>query len=609
MASDFDVFLSYHSPDRAAVERLAGQLEERGLKVWLDVWCLRPGLPWRRELEAQIERLGAAAVIVGASGIGPWQDEEIDALLQTFVDRRCPVIPVILADAGETPSLPPILKNRTWVDFRQSDSDPLDLLIWGITGEAPTRPTPSYPDDETRELSEALKAAYLRRAELSGAGEDATAVIEEISRLRWRLRQGAQLKAGDSLLSGRFQLREVIGHGGFAQVWKAYDERSRALVAIKVLHGQHTDDRSRRERWSTVAEFCGALRKTLAPPLVSPPSPGQTEFLHERDGSVLVRVPAGEFMLGTDEDLKGLSEEWQQSPKPEHQACLGTYWIGKFPVTNSQYGRFLEEDPDYPKPEFWEDERFNEPQQPVVGVSWRDAKTYCEWAGLELPSEAQWEAAARGTDGRAYPWGRKRPTAVHADFGKSTKRTSRMPSVATRRALDPSARRTRQAASGSGAPTFGTRMRIGIAMVRPIRSQKATLPIAWCGADPGSARPGICTRPSGAGSRPTVGLSALVSGCWYGFAPSLPDPRVHGPVELRCPGARGYLPPVPNPGSPSRLRAFLAALKSSMPSGPFLSEYAGSCVRSCSYVMRGTPKPQESEMRRQSTRMTERMPG
>ncbi len=222
MASDFDVFLSYHSPDRAAVERLGRRLEEQGLRVWLDVWCLRPGLPWRRELEAEIERLGAAAVIVGASGIGPWQDEEIDALLQTFVDRGCPVIPVILADAGQTPALPPFLKSRTWVDFRQEDPDPLDRLIWGITGEEPARPVRSYPDAETRELSEALDAAYRRRAELDAAGEDTAAVVEEILDLRRRLRQGAQLKAADYLLDDRFQLLEKIGRGGFAQVWKAF---------------------------------------------------------------------------------------------------------------------------------------------------------------------------------------------------------------------------------------------------------------------------------------------------------------------------------------------------------------------------------------------------
>ena len=259
MASDFDVFLSYHSPDRAAVENLGRQLEERGLRVWLDVWRLRPGMPWRRELEAQIERLGAAAVIVGTSGIGPWQDEEIDALLQVFVERGCPVIPVILPGAVETPTLPAFLKSRTWVDFRNSEPEPLARLIWGITGKEPARPIPSYPDDETRQLSETLDDAYRRKAELNAAGKETKEVVERILDLRRRLREGAQLKAGDYLLGDRFHLLKKIGHGGFAQVWKAYDQRRREVVAIKVLHGQHTSDRSRRETLLSRRKADGAL--------------------------------------------------------------------------------------------------------------------------------------------------------------------------------------------------------------------------------------------------------------------------------------------------------------------------------------------------------------
>ncbi|MCP5114707.1 MAG: formylglycine-generating enzyme family protein, partial [bacterium] len=155
------------------------------------------------------------------------------------------------------------------------------------------------------------------------------------------------------------------------------------------------------ERWASAEEFRSALRRALTP------------RIHEKDGSVLVYVPGGEFTLGTDEDFE---ERW---PEPEHRVILSAYWIGKYPVTNAQYARFLEENPDHPKPQFWSYERFSAPQQPVVGVSWLEAQTYCRWAGLELPTEAQWEAAARGTDGRPYPWGSEAPTADHADFDKS----------------------------------------------------------------------------------------------------------------------------------------------------------------------------------------------
>jgi formylglycine-generating enzyme required for sulfatase activity len=83
---------------------------------------------------------------------------------------------------------------------------------------------------------------------------------------------------------------------------------------------------------------------------------------------------------------------------------LKAFWIDKFEVTNAQYARFVEE-AGHRKPGYWEDPAFNQPAQPVVGVSWEDAKAYARWAGKRLLSEAEWEKAARGVDGRMYPWG------------------------------------------------------------------------------------------------------------------------------------------------------------------------------------------------------------
>lgn len=131
------------------------------------------------------------------------------------------------------------------------------------------------------------------------------------------------------------------------------------------------------------------------------------ERINPTDGSVLVYVPGGEYVLGA---------EYIDNSKPVHRVLLSPFWIGKYAVTNEQYGRFLGANPKHPKPGGWEDERLNGPLQPVVKVSWTDAMAYCRWSGLQLPTEAQWEAAARGTDRRPYPWGREEPTAQHARF-------------------------------------------------------------------------------------------------------------------------------------------------------------------------------------------------
>ncbi|MGK7911233.1 MAG: GUN4 domain-containing protein [Synechococcus sp.] len=135
----FDVFLCHNSEDKDAVIEIAEQLEAGGLRPWLDEWELRPGLSWQLALEQQIEQIASAAVFVGASGLGPWQQQEIYAFLNEFVSRKCPVIPVILANAPQRPDLPIFLKNNTWVDFRRQRPDPFDRLLWGVTGKKPTR--------------------------------------------------------------------------------------------------------------------------------------------------------------------------------------------------------------------------------------------------------------------------------------------------------------------------------------------------------------------------------------------------------------------------------------------------------------------------------------
>jgi hypothetical protein len=135
---EFDVFLCHNADDKSAVKRIGEQLKRQGLLPWLDEWELPPGVPWQQQLEAQVANIRAAAVFVGCAGIGPWQQEELAAFLSEFHRRKCPVIPTLLPDAPAQPRLPIFLSERTWVDFRVADPDPLQRLIWGITGRRPT---------------------------------------------------------------------------------------------------------------------------------------------------------------------------------------------------------------------------------------------------------------------------------------------------------------------------------------------------------------------------------------------------------------------------------------------------------------------------------------
>ena len=120
----------------------------------------------------------------------------------------------------------------------------------------------------------------------------------------------------------------------------------------------------------------------------------------EKDGMKLMYVPAGEFQMG--------SENGGADEKPAHKVYLDAFWIDQTEVTNEDYAGCVKSG--VCKASYCQgDARINSKTQPIVCVDWNQAKTYCEWAGRTLPTEAQWEKAARGTDGRAYPWGNQPP--------------------------------------------------------------------------------------------------------------------------------------------------------------------------------------------------------
>jgi formylglycine-generating enzyme required for sulfatase activity len=131
------------------------------------------------------------------------------------------------------------------------------------------------------------------------------------------------------------------------------------------------------------------------------------------DGALMVHVPAGEFLMGTE---SGEHED----ETPLHRVSLSAFLIDTYEVTVSRYAKFLEA-ADREPPFLWAQAMNGDHRnRPVIGVDWYDASAYCRWAHKRLPTEAEWEKAARGTDGRIYPWGNVAPTASHAKYGDGT---------------------------------------------------------------------------------------------------------------------------------------------------------------------------------------------
>jgi sulfatase modifying factor 1 len=159
--------------------------------------------------------------------------------------------------------------------------------------------------------------------------------------------------------------------------------------------------------------------------------------VHEKTGIELIRIPAGPFVYGSGNDDKMAYDK----EKPQRRLELPEFWIGRAPVTNAQFARFVDATKHRTTAEekgsgwIWTDEKWENVRgaqwrypegpgssirermdHPVILVSWHDAEAFCKWATLQLPIEQEWEKAARGTDGRIWPWGNNPPTADLCNF-------------------------------------------------------------------------------------------------------------------------------------------------------------------------------------------------
>ena len=204
------------------------------------------------------------------------------------------------------------------------------------------------------------------------------------------------------------------------------DHPSVTNVDIGFRCARSADEQAESTQLAQAATTTPSSPPTTQPTKTDTPSPTETSIsptptrgigsiMIGKDGMTLLYVSAGEFMMGSDNRNK--------DQRPVHKVNLNAFWIDQTEVTNKMYALCVSaqacKEPanksSYTQLSYYGNSEFD--NYPVIYVSWNDAKAYCEWAGRELPTEAEWEKAARGTDGNIYPWGNAEPNNNLLNYG------------------------------------------------------------------------------------------------------------------------------------------------------------------------------------------------
>ena len=442
------VFISHATADAAFAHRLADDLRAEGWRVWIAPDSIRPGEKWVEAIERGLETSGVFVVALTPAAVtSRWVRMETNAAIGLSQQDE---IRFISLDVEEC-RLSTLWRQFQYISFRRSYEMGLgELLRWleredplpnphpegEGAGGLPTRPTTPAEKRVKEEQWRQLQALAHEIAALLGqqSGDDETReVFRRFNRHfglttykklpRWRFVEGLAF-----LTEWRDEVAATVPQASLASPLPQAEEviiaSSQALRSNPPQAGEGESDASPQDPLPQENEVSPVTPQdvlpspslqeeqvvTSAPPLSSStaPFPGYRvlstdRIVHEKTEIEFVRVSAGTFLYGD----------------ANKQLELPEFWIGCYPVTNAQYKHFLDANPAYPvpfrdkyrmKPYTWDKKTraypTNKADHPVVLVSWNDAKAFCDWAGLHLPTEEKWEKAARGDkDGRVYPWG------------------------------------------------------------------------------------------------------------------------------------------------------------------------------------------------------------
>jgi formylglycine-generating enzyme required for sulfatase activity len=464
MSRPLRIFLCHASQDKPAVWNLYRYLKQRGVQPWLDQADLLPGQNWEVEIPNALFASDVILVCLSKNSVnkeGYVQKEIAFALdkAQEKPEGTIFIIPVKLEEC----EVPRRLGMYQWVDYFRTDGkrrlllglslraadlgDEVTPVLLDITRRR--KPVVSdFAEREAREKAareqaerEAAEKLALEKAEQE-AKEKAEREAKERLALEKAAREQAEREAAEKLVREKAEQeakekarREEIERrqtittyapekarpnppapkGAVSKPPQSFPAPMLALGGV-ILLGLlfwgvsalfNREPAAPPEQTTatvtitpTAPTRTPTATRTSAPPTFTP-TPG-IGSIYLSDGVTMLYVPAGTFSMGS---------EASSDERPIHAVNLSAYYMDKYEVTNAAYKRCVEAGVCAPPKQsrsstrtaYYGNPEFDE--YPVIYVDWNMAKTYCEWRGARLPTEAEWEKAARGTDGRTYPWG------------------------------------------------------------------------------------------------------------------------------------------------------------------------------------------------------------
>jgi formylglycine-generating enzyme required for sulfatase activity len=359
------VFLCHAHSDKDAVRALYERLTKDGVDAWLDKAKLLPGQDWEFEIRKAVREADVVVVCLSKDfNRAGFRQKEVRIALDTAMEQpegETFIIPARLEESDTLESL----RKWHWVDLFENDGYEMLMRALrvradsiGATLQAKRRRLPRIPTAPPKGGKSDVEAPVVPEEE---EPQDAKKQATPVEREAPKPSVTAKLKRAPVRLKTEYVVA-IIGAGAIIIV---------AIIGLPLI-----------ERMFSQA---------------SEPAPTElSSVFTDTKGVEMVLVPEGKFTMG--------SNSGEADEKPPHEVFLDAFHIDKYEVTNAFYKVCVEAGVcQQPATDRYNNSQYA--QHPVVYVDWNMAKEYCEWRGARLPTEAEWEKAARGTDGRTYPWG------------------------------------------------------------------------------------------------------------------------------------------------------------------------------------------------------------